>query len=101
MTTTERTPKPEEQVNGLSTPALSDGEFMDALADLPAPKKPLVMELIANLEVEMDAYLAKLRKEDDELVAQIEALQKDLQGALDRTAKAKKPQSSQGENGGQ
>lgn len=101
MTSRESTPKPEEQVNGLSTPALSDGEFMDALADLPEPKKALVMELIANLESEMDAYLAKLRSEDDELVSQIEALQKDLQGVLDRTANTTKVQSSKGESGGQ
>lgn len=77
----------EGNVNGLSTPALADGEFVDAQSEISpeAPEKVTVLEIAANIESKAKALLAQAQKNDEileqrlaGLTAKVETLRKNL-----------------------
>lgn len=59
----------EGNVNGLSTPALADGEFVDAKSEVSpeVQEKPTVLEIAADLEVKAKAILQQAQEDEDAL----------------------------------
>lgn len=75
------------QVNGLSTHALNDGEFTDAVSEFKAEetKKPSALDLATGIEAKLKALMDVIERNDQEvdqrlkqLAARIEDLKKEM-----------------------
>lgn len=76
-----------EGVNGLTTPALTDGEFMDAVSEIKKeePKSPSAIDLAQGIELKIKELMESMKKDDEEMAQRlskvsdsIEALRQEL-----------------------
>lgn len=65
-----------DDVNGLTTPALTDGEFMDAQSEIKKeqPKQPSAIDLAQALEAKIAALRDQVEKDDAEMERRLGAL---------------------------
>lgn len=64
---------------GLTTPALTDGEFVDAVETPAAEKKPSVLQLAESLEARIGEVHAAVNDYDKEMMAQLLSLSRSLE----------------------
>ncbi|SGZ49518.1 CIC11C00000000371 [Sungouiella intermedia] len=65
------------KVNGLTTPALADGEFMDAKDEfLAEEKKPSALDIATNIETKVKSLFEQVEKDDEEVNRRLTKLTK-------------------------
>lgn len=72
----------ENNVNGLRTSALADGEFTDAKSDFSAteePEKKTALDLATDIEAKIKALLVKVNQDDEEVDKRLASLTKKVE----------------------
>lgn len=78
----------DNKVNGLRTPALTDGEFVDSASEFPVTEEPTqksTLDIASSIEAKVKALLERVEKDDAEvnermakLVKKVEQLRKEI-----------------------
>lgn len=70
----------ETKINGLSTPALTEGQYFDALAESPGKASDRsTLDVVAEIEHKLKTLVEQLEKDDAELDSKLDALAGKLQ----------------------
>lgn len=69
----------EASINGLSTPALTEGEYFDALAESPEKSADRsALDIAAGIEHKLKMLVQQLEKDDAEVESKLESLAQKL-----------------------